>query len=44
MMKPGNEEKTTFIAHRELYCYQVMSFNLKNVGVIYQHLVNILTS
>lgn len=41
-MKPEDEEKIAFIAHRDLYHYQVMAFDLKNVGVIYQHLVNIL--
>ena len=27
------QEKTTFITSQGLYCYKVMSFELKNVGV-----------
>ena len=33
-------EKTYFIKKRGLYCYKVMTFGLKNVGVTYQRLVN----
>ena len=32
-------EKKTFITLHELYCYNVMSFGLKNTGVTYQRLV-----
>ena len=32
-------EKTTFIAPHGLFCYDVMSFGLKNVGATYQWLV-----
>jgi len=35
-----DQEKTTFITERGLYYYQMMSFGLKNVGVIYQSLMN----
>ena len=41
-MDPKNEEKTTFITNKGLYCYKVMSFGLKNAGVNYQRLVNIM--
>ena len=32
-------EKTTFITPHELYCYNVMSFGLKNTGATYQRMV-----
>ena len=32
-------EKTTFITPYGLYCYNVMSFGLKNTGVTYQRMV-----
>ena len=40
MMHPDDQEKTTFITDRGIYCYKVMSFSLKNVGATYQRLVN----
>ena len=40
MMDPSDQEKTAFITEKGLYCYQVMSFRLKNTGVTYQRLVN----
>ena len=40
LMNEEDQEKTTFIASQELYCYRVMLFRLKNVGAIYQRLVN----
>ncbi|RVW84025.1 Retrovirus-related Pol polyprotein from transposon 17.6 [Vitis vinifera] len=38
-MSPTNEEKTAFITPHDLYCYEVMSFGLKNVGTTYQRLM-----
>ena len=40
LMHPENQENTLFINDRGLYCYKVMPFGLKNVGVTYQRLVN----
>ena len=37
---PEDQEKTLFITDRGLYCYKVMPFGLKNVGAMYQRLVN----
>ena len=37
-----NEEHTTFITNRGLYCYIGMLFGLKNTGVTYQRLVNMM--
>ncbi|RVW98476.1 Transposon Ty3-I Gag-Pol polyprotein [Vitis vinifera] len=36
LMSPADEEKIAFITPHGLYCYKVMSFRLKNAGVIYQ--------
>lgn len=33
-----DQEKTTFITGRGIYCFNVMSFGLKKVGAIYQRL------
>ena len=38
-MYPPNTEKTAFITPHGLFCYNVMSFGLKNVGATYQRLV-----
>ena len=37
-----DQEHTFFITKRGLYCYKVMSFGLKNAGVTYQRLVNMM--
>ena len=30
-----DEEKTAFITDRDLFCYKIMPFRLKNVGTTY---------
>ena len=35
-----DQEKIAFITSQWLYCYRVMPFGLKNVGAMYQRLVN----
>lgn len=39
-MHVPDQESTSFITKLGLYCYRVMSFQLKNAGATYQHLVN----
>ena len=41
-MHVPNQEQSSFIIDRGLYCYKVMPFGLKNAGAIYQRLVNIM--
>ncbi|XP_022892635.1 uncharacterized protein LOC111407412 [Olea europaea var. sylvestris] len=41
MFRP-DEEATSFITDRGLYCYKVMPFGLKNAGATYQRLVNMM--
>ncbi|XP_056854770.1 uncharacterized protein LOC130504204, partial [Raphanus sativus] len=36
LMNPENQEKTSFITERGMYCYKVMPFGLKNAGATYQ--------
>ena len=40
LMDPEDEEKTTFITEKGIYCYTTMPFALKNAGATYQRLVN----
>ena len=39
-MDEANQEKTSFVTSQGLFRYEVMPFGLKNVGAIYQQLVN----
>lgn len=41
-MAERDQEHTTFITDRGLYCYNVMPFRLKNAGATYQRLVNLM--
>jgi len=34
-MHPPDEDKTSFITNRGIYCYKVMPFKLKNTGAIF---------
>ncbi|XP_059650555.1 uncharacterized protein LOC132296362 [Cornus florida] len=36
----NDEEKTSFVTERGIYCYRVMPFGLKNAGATYQRLVS----
>ncbi|KAL5801623.1 hypothetical protein ACOSQ3_033255 [Xanthoceras sorbifolium] len=40
LMHPDDQEKTSFITERSIFCYKVMPFGLKNAGATYQRLVN----
>ena len=40
LMHPEDQEKTSFITDKGIYCYKVMPFGLKNAGATYQRLVN----
>ena len=40
LMNEDDQEKTSFVTSQGLYCYKVMSFDLKNTGATYQRLVN----
>ena len=39
-MDEADQEKTSFIISKGLFCYKVMSFGLKNAKATYQQLVN----
>ncbi|KAJ1685137.1 hypothetical protein LUZ63_016527 [Rhynchospora breviuscula] len=39
-MRPEDEEKTSFLTERGIYCYKVIPFGLKNAGAEYQRMVN----
>ncbi|XP_073120815.1 uncharacterized protein [Henckelia pumila] len=39
-LAPEDQEKSSFITNRGIYCYDVMPFGLKNDGATYQRLVN----
>ena len=41
-MYEHDEEHTSLIIDHGLYCYKAMSFGLKNAGVTYQRLVNMM--
>ena len=39
-MHEDDQEKTSFVTSQGLFCYKVMPFGLKNMGVTYQRLMN----
>jgi hypothetical protein len=39
-LKKEDEEKTAFITPYGVFCYQVMSFGLKNAGATYQRMMH----
>ena len=39
-MHEADQEKTTFITPRGIFCYKVMPFGLKNAGATYQRMIS----
>ena len=39
-MEEADQEMTSFVTSQGLFCYKVMSFDLKNAGMTYQRLMN----
>ena len=39
-MEEANQEKTSFVTSQRLFCYKMMPFGLKNIGAMYQRLMN----
>lgn len=39
-MSKADKAKIAFTTDQGLYCYKIMSFGLKNIGVTYQRLMN----
>ena len=40
IMEEADQEKTSFVTSQGLFCYKVMSFELKNARATYQRLMN----
>ena len=40
LMHLEDQENTSFVTERGIFCYKVMPFGLKNAGAMYQRLVN----
>ena len=39
-MSEEDQERTSFVTNQGLFCYKMMSFELKNAGATYQRLMN----
>ena len=42
LMHPEDQEKTSFVTSRWIFCYEVIPFGLKNAGSTYQRLVDMM--